>query len=135
MKNQEFLRQELKAPLESGVTERSMSLYAAPIITVNRKCKPGAPLKEQKHLVIEYTKLHRQLLMAETAQNKSKGLLTLIPTSKIEHIWHKLKSAKYLSTIDLRSGYHHIPIVETDCHESAFTCEYGKFEFKRVLAY
>ena len=132
LKNWEFLRQELKALLESGVIERSMSAYAAPIIIVNRKCKPGVPLKKQKCLVIDYRKLNRQLLMAETAQNKSKGLLALIPTPKIEHIWHKIKSAKYLSAIDLRSGYHHIPIAEKDCHKSAFVCEYGKFEFKRA---
>ena len=132
LKNQEFLRQELKALLESGVIERSMSPYAAPIIIVNRKCKPGAPLKKQKCLVIDYRKLNRQLLMAETAQNKSKGLLTLIPAPKIEHIWHKLRSAKYLSAIDLRSGYHHIPIAEKDCYKSAFVCKYGNFGFKRA---
>ena len=56
----------------------------------------------------------------------------MIPTPKIEHIWYKLRKAKYLSTIDLRSGYHHIPIAEEDCHKSAFVCEYGKFEFKRT---
>ena len=132
LKNQEFLKQELKALLDSGVIERSMSPYAAPIIVVNQKCKPGAPLKEQKHLVIDYQKLNQQLISAESAQNKSKGLLALIPTPKIEHIWYKLRKAKYLSAIDLRSGYHHIPIAENDCHKSAFVCEYGKFEFKRA---
>ena len=54
LKHQEFLKQELKALLESGVIERSMSPYATPIIVVNCKCKPGAPLKEQKCLVIDY---------------------------------------------------------------------------------
>ena len=132
LKNQEFLKQELKALLESGVIERSMSPYAAPIIVVNRKCKPGAPMKEQKCLVIDYRKLNQQLVMAESAQNKSKGLLALILTPKIEHIWYKLRKAKYLSTIDLRSGYHHIPIAEEICHKSVFVCEYGKFEFKRA---
>ena len=120
LKNQEFLKQELKALLESGVIERSMSPYAVPIIVVNQKCKLGAPLKEQKCLVIDYRKLNQQLIMAESAQNKSKGLLALIPTSKIEHIWYKLRKAKYLLTIDLRSGYHHIPIAKEDCHKSAF---------------
>ena len=132
MKNQEFLKQELKTLLDSGVIERSMSPYTAPIIVVNQKCKPGAPLKEQKCLVIDYRKLNQQLIMAESAQNKSKGLLALIPTPKIEHIWYKLRKAKYLSAIDLRSGYHHIPIAKKDCHKSAFVCEYGKFEFKRA---
>ena len=132
LKNQEFLKQELKALLDSGVIERSMSPYTAPIIVVNRKCKLGAPLKEQKRLVIDYRKLNQQLITAESAQNKSKGLLALIPTPKIEHIWYKLRKAKYLSAIDLRSGYHHIPIAEKDCHKSAFLCEYRKFEFKRA---
>ena len=132
LKNQEFLKQELKALLDSVVIERSMSPYAAPIIVVNQKCKPGAPLKEQKHLVIDYQKLNQQLITAESAQNKSKGLLALIPMPKIKHIWYKLRKAKYLSAIDLRSGYHHIPIAEEDCHKSAFVCEYGKFEFKQV---
>ena len=54
LKNQEFLKQELKALLDSGVIERSMSPYVAQIIVVNRKCKLGAPLKEQKRLVIDY---------------------------------------------------------------------------------
>ena len=132
LKHQEFLKQELKALLESGVIERSMSPYAAPIIVVNCKCKPGAPLKDQKHLVIDYRKLNQQLVTAESAQSKSKGLLALIPTPKIKHIWYKLRKAKYLSTIDLRSGYHHIPIAKEDCHKSAFVCEYGKFEFKQA---
>ena len=130
LKNQEFLKQELKALLDSGVIERSMSPYAAPIIVVNQKCKLEAPLKEQKRLVIDYQKLNQQLIMAESAQNKSKGLLALIPTPKIEHIWYKLRKVKYLSAIDLRSRYHHMPIAEEDCHKSAFVCEYGKFEFK-----
>ena len=132
LKNQEFLKQELKALLESGVIERSMSPYASPIIVVNQKCKPGAPLKEQKCLVIDYQKLNQQLITAESAQNKSKGLLALILTPKIEHIWYKLRKAKYLSTIDLRSGYHHTPIAKEDCYKSAFVCEYGKFKFKRA---
>ena len=72
------------------------------------------------------------MITAESAQNKSKGLLALIPTPKIEHIWYKLRKAKYLSAIDLQSGYHHIPIAKKDCHKSAFVCEYGKFEFKRA---
>ena len=83
LKNQEFLKQELKALLESGVIERSMSPYAAPIIVVNRKCKLGAPLKEQKRLVIDYRKLNQQLITAESAQNKSKGLLALIPHQRL----------------------------------------------------
>ena len=37
-----------------------------------------------------------------------------------------------LSNIDLRSGYHHIPIAKEDCHKSTFVREYGKFEFKRA---
>ena len=45
LKNQEFLRQELKALLESGVIERSMLPSAAPIIIVNRNVNLEHPCK------------------------------------------------------------------------------------------
>ena len=80
--------------------------------------------------------MNKQLLTSETAQNKPKGLLALILTPKIEHIWYKLKLAKYLSTIDLRSEYHHIPIAEKDCHKMHLYVSMVNLSSKeQVLAY
>ena len=50
----------------------------------------------------------------------------------IEHMWSTLKDKKVFSSVDLRSSYHHIMIKESDCHKTAFVCDFGKFEFCRA---
>ena len=40
----------------------------------------------------------------QTTQAKLKGSLALIETAKIDHIWSKLKRAKYFSILDIQSG-------------------------------
>ena len=59
-------------------------------------------------------------------------MLALIPTPKMEHLLARIKDAKYFLSIDLGSGYHHIPIAKADRHKSAFTCFLGKFELTRA---
>ena len=122
LKHRDFLKEEIEALLKSGVIERSMSSYAAPIIVVPRKHKPGAPLKEMERLVIDYQELNKQLPWVQTVQTKSKGMLALIPIPKMEHLLTRIKGAKYFLNIELTSGYHHIPITKADRHKSAFTC-------------
>ena len=116
LKHRDFLKEGIEALLKSGVIERSVSSYVAPIIIVPRKHKPGAPLKETKGLVIDYWEFNKQLPQVQTVQTKPKGMLALIPTPKMEHLLARIKDAKYFSSIDLRSGYHHIPIAKADRH-------------------
>ena len=44
----------------------------------------------------------------------------------------KLKGAKVSSTIDLRSGYHHIALGKSSRAETAFVMPFGKYEFLMV---
>ena len=44
----------------------------------------------------------------------------------------KLKGAKVFSTIDLRSGYHHIVLGKSFRAETAFVTPFGKYEFLMV---
>ena len=44
LKYHKYVKEEIENLLEAGLIERSMSPYAAPIIVVARKSKPGAPL-------------------------------------------------------------------------------------------
>ena len=96
--------------VEAGLIERSLSPYAAPIIAVPHKAPLGSSLTETKRLVIDYHELNKQLPKVQTVQAKSKGSIVFIERAKIDHIWAKLKCARDFSSLDIRSGYHHISI-------------------------
>ena len=61
LKHHKFVKEEIENLLEAGQIEKSMSPYAAPIIEVPKKSKPGAPLAETKRLVIDYHELNKQI--------------------------------------------------------------------------
>ena len=92
LKHHKFVKEEIKNLLEVGLIGRSLSPYAAHIIVVLGKNKPGAPLAETKRLVIDYFELNNQIPKVQTTQANSKGCLILIITTKIDHIWSKLKN-------------------------------------------
>ena len=48
LKHHKLVKEEVENLLEAGLIERSMSPYAAPIIVVPRKSKPGVFLAERK---------------------------------------------------------------------------------------
>ena len=47
-------------------------------------------------------------------------------------MYAKLKDAKVFSTIDLRSGYHHIALGKDSRAKTAFVTPFGKYEFLMV---
>ena len=69
----------------------------------------------------------------QTTQAKSKGALALVHTPNIGQIWAKLKNAKYFSTLDIRSGFHHMPIKKEDRYKTVIVVDsYGKFQWCRT---
>ena len=50
----------------------------------------------------------------------------------IYEMYAKLKGAKVFSTIDLRSGYHHITLGKSSRAKTAFVMPFGKYEFLMV---
>ena len=91
LKHHKFVKEEIKNLLDAGLIKRSWSPYTTPIIVVPRKSKQGTSLAETKRLVIDYRELNQQILRVQTTQAKSKGILAVIETVKIDHIWSKFK--------------------------------------------
>ena len=65
------------------------------------------------------------------AHSNAKGVLSLVPLPKIDEIYACLKGSQVLSTLDMRSGYHHVEMNEEARPKTAFTlpANLGKWEF------
>ena len=51
------------------------------------------------------------------------------PLPRIDDLLDKLAKAKYLSAIDLASGYHQIAMAPEDIEKTAFVTRYGLYEY------
>lgn len=51
------------------------------------------------------------------------------PLPRIDELLARLQGAKYFSKLDLRDGYHQIPVAEDSQPLTAFTCRYGTYEW------
>ncbi|WVZ64083.1 hypothetical protein U9M48_013652 [Paspalum notatum var. saurae] len=112
-KEYDELKKQLDELLEKGFIRRSVSLWGAPVLFVNKK---DGTLR----LCVDYRELN-----AVTIKNK-------YPLPRIDDLLDQLKGAKYFSKIDLRSGYHQMKIQEEDIPKTAFVTRYGHHEFTVV---
>ena len=91
MKHYQWVKEEIEKLLAAKVIHTSHSSWSAPIIVVPKgdggKC-----------LGIHYRAL-----------NKVTRKFTW-PMPKVEDIFSKLNGATYFTTLDLKAGYHHIPL-------------------------
>ena len=113
MKHYQWVKEETEKLLAAKVICTSHSSWSAPIIAVPKgdggKC-----------LVIDYR-----------AHNKVTRKFTW-PMPKVEDIFSKLNRATYFTTLDLRAGYHHIPLDKPSIPKIAFNSPFGKFEYVKV---
>ena len=54
------------------------------------------------------------------------------PMQKVEDIFSKLNGATYFTTLDLRAGFHHIPLDKSSIPKTAFNSPSGKYEYVKV---
>ena len=113
MKNYQWVKDEIEKLLTVKVIHSSRSSWSALIIVV-----PKGDV--EKHLVID----HRAL-------NKVTRKFTW-PTPKVDDIFSKLNGVKYFLTLDLRAGYHHIPLDKSSIPKTAFNSPFGKYEYVKV---
>jgi hypothetical protein len=58
--------------------------------------------------------------------------LDAYPLPKFNTIFHKVAQFKVFSTVDLKSAYHQIPIIETGQPFTAFEASNRRYQFKRI---
>ena len=50
----------------------------------------------------------------------------------LNNIFPKLNNVKYLSLIDVSSGYHNLKLDERSSYLSTFACQFGRYRYKRL---
>ena len=129
LKHYEWVQREIESLEQAGVITKSMSNWASPIVVVPKKSAPREPPK--RRLCIDFRKVNK-LQQEVTTAGKTKGQISLHPLPKIDEMYAKLKGAKVFSTIDLRSGYHHIALGKSSRAKSTFVMPFGKYKFLMV---
>ena len=109
-KELEELKTELDNLLAQGFIRPSISPWGAPVLFVSKK-------DGSLRMCIDYRALNQV-----TVKNG-------YPLPRIDDIFDQLRSAKFFSKIDLRSGYHQIRLSDDSIHLTAFRTRYGHFEF------
>ena len=129
LKHYKWVQREIESLECAGVITKSMSKWASPIVVVPKKSAPGEPPK--RRLCVDFRKVNRLQQEVITA-GKTKGQISIHSLPKIDEMYVKLKGAKVFSTIDLRSGYHHIALGKSSRAKTAFVMPFGKYEFLMV---
>ena len=133
LKHVEWVTKELEILEKAGVTTRSVSPWASPIVIVPKKSEPGEP--PRRRMCVDYRVLNSLLPPVNKAHSKAKGILTLVPLPKIDEIYAQLRGSKVYSAIDMRSGYFHLGLSEEAKPKTAFVPggpHGAKYEFKKV---
>ena len=129
LKHYEWVQREIESLEHAGVITKSMSKWASPIVVVLKKSAPEEPPK--RRLCVDFRKVN-ELQQEVITAGKTKGQISIHLLPKIDEMYVKLKGAKVFSTIDLRSGYHHITLDKSSRAKMAFVTPFGKYEFLMV---
>lgn len=114
----EEVEKQIRDLLRQGIIRPSRSPYNSPIWVVPKKADASGIKKFR--IVIDYRKLNEQ-----TIPDK-------YPIPEINDVLPQLGQNKFFSVIDLKSGFHQIPLREADRKKTAFSVNNGKYEFTRL---
>ena len=129
LEHYEWVQREIESLECAGVITKSMSKWASPIVVVPKKSAPGELPK--RRLCVDFRKVN-DLQQEIITAGKTKGQISIHPLPKINEMYAKLKGTKVFSTIDLRSGYHHIALGKSSRAKTAFVTPFGKYNFLMV---
>ncbi len=106
-------RKELDSLIALDIIEPSTSKWSCPPIPVRKK--DGGI-----RIVVDYRKIN-DITIPEPFD---------MPT--VDSIVSRLGSAKFLSKLDLLKGFHQVPLDDNSKKYTAFSCKYGKYQYKRM---
>ncbi|GFT35704.1 retrovirus-related Pol polyprotein from transposon 17.6 [Trichonephila clavipes] len=109
----EILKQEIDRLLSEGIIEECESPYASPVVLIP---KPNGTFR----LCIDYKKLN-EITVADT-----------YPLPRMDDLLHQAKLTPFMSTLDLRAGYHQVKVHVEDQDKTAFVCPFGTYRFLRM---
>lgn len=112
------IKSQVEKLLKDNVIQESFSPWSAPAHLVPKKMDASGIVKYR--MVIDYRRLNDI-----TIDDK-------YPLPNIADLFDKLGKSTYFTTLDLASGYHQIEINDADRQKTAFSTEFGHFEYSRM---
>lgn len=112
------VQEQIQEMLNNGIIRPSKSPYSSPIWVVPKKLDASG--KKKVRVVIDYRKLNEH-----TVDDR-------YPMPQIEEILDSLGKSEYFTTIDLKAGFHQIPMDPKHIEKTAFSTDKGHFEFTRM---
>uniref|UniRef100_W8C8G1 RNA-directed DNA polymerase n=1 Tax=Ceratitis capitata TaxID=7213 RepID=W8C8G1_CERCA len=114
-----FINKEIESLLKDGIIRKSYSPYNSPVHVVSKKGLDDEG-NQKLRMVIDFRKLNEQ-----TTSDKYP-----IPDTSV--ILSNLGKSTVFTTLDLKSGFHQICLLEKDRCKTAFSINNGKYEFCRL---
>jgi hypothetical protein len=105
-----MIREEVEKMLRAGIIRPSKSPWSSPVVMVPKK-------DGSKRFCVDYRKLNKV-----TQQD-------CFPLPRIDDTLDRLSGSKYLTVIDLKSGYWQIKLTKDAIPKTAFSTPDGHFEF------
>ncbi|GFT93693.1 retrovirus-related Pol polyprotein from transposon 17.6 [Trichonephila clavipes] len=109
----EILKREIDRLLAEGIIEECESPYASPVVLIP---KPNGTFR----LCIDYRKLN-EITVADT-----------YPLPRMDDLLHQAKLTPFMSTLDLRAGYHQVIVHVEDKDKTIFVCPFGTYRYLRM---
>ena len=113
------IERQIEQMQRDDVIEKSMSPFNAPLLLVKKKADASG--KEKFRVVIDFRALNNVTLNE------------FHPLPNITEILDQLGQCQLFSLIDLKAGYHQVPLAKASRELTAFSTGQGHYHFKRLV--